>query len=150
MQQTIQLPLSDCKVAFARNLKGFYVNDGCAVFNAPRPLLGADHSCQEWCHGRFYAEVNLSGPYAVGFIEKNNQLDARLIFSVSDEELVEMLLVENRYADKYRSLAFPKRLEMLLPKVSKIQKLTYGEALALLDTARAMLAADSETAKDNQ
>lgn len=137
MNQPLQLALADCKVAFARNLPGFYVTNGCAVFNAPRPLLGKEHPCNDWCHGRFYVEVNLSDPVATVFIKRNIDLDARVVFSITDAELVEMLLVDNKYADRYRERAFEDQLEMLLPNLSNIQNLPYAEALALLDAARA-------------
>ncbi len=143
MQHDLHLILSDCKVVFARNIQGFYVSEGCAVFNAPRPLLGAEHSCTDWCHGRFYSEIDLGSPHAAAFIEKNNALDARVVVAITDAEAVEMLLVGNRYADDYREYGFEDQLEMLLPNIGDIQHLPYGEAMALLDAAKALLNADA-------
>ncbi len=142
MKHDLHPMLSNCKVVFARNLQGFYVTEGCAVFNAPRPLLGAEHSCSDWCHGRFYAEVRLSDSYSAAFVGKNIDLDARVVVAVNDAEVVEMLLMDNARADDYREYDFEDQLEMLLPKFSKIQHLPYGEAMALIDAARAILAAD--------
>jgi hypothetical protein len=149
MQSAIFLALSDCTVVFARNLEGFYVNEGTAVFNAPRPLLGGVHTCQDWCHGRHYSEVDLADPFASGYIQKNIDLDARIVFPVTDAEAVEMLLMNNRHADKYREWPFAEQLDMLLPQFSKIQHLSYGEAVGLLDAARALLtSATSELDRD--
>lgn len=123
MHPKLDLALSDCKVAFARNLKGFYVTEGYAVFNAPRPLLGSAHTCKDWCHGRHYAEVNLTDSYASAYIQKNIDLDARVVFAITDAEAVEMLLINNTYDDRYREFPFSDQLEMLLPNLSKIQNL---------------------------
>jgi hypothetical protein len=141
--------LCDSKVVFARNIQGFYVSEGCAVFNAPRPLLGATHSCTDWCHGRHYAEVNLSDSYAKAFIQKNNDLDACVVIAVTDAEVVEMLLVDNKRADDYREFAFEDQLEMLVPQLHKIQNLAYGDAVALLGAVRSFLTTDSSFAADN-
>lgn len=137
MYQPINPALADCKVAFARNLKGFYVSEGCAVFNAPRPLLGKAHTCEDWCHGRFYAEVDLTDSVSHVLIKRNIELDARVVVSVSEVDIVEMLLVDNKYEDRYRERPFDEQLEMLLPNLSKIQNLPYGEAMALLEVAQA-------------
>lgn len=134
--------LSDCKVVFARNLAGLTVNDEAVVFNGPRPLLGIPNPCTSWCHGRFYAEVNLGERYAPELIRKNNELDARVVLVATDAEVVEMLLMDNDRADAYREYSFDDQLEMLLPSLSKIQSLPYGQAIALLDAAKAMLAPD--------
>lgn len=143
MQHALHPILSDCKVVFARNLAGFYVSDGCVVFNAPRPLLGKDHGCKGWCHGRFFVEVDLSDSYAAAYIQKNNDLDARLVIPVTDAEVVEMLLMDNTRAEDYREYSFDDQLEMLLPQLSNIQSLPYGQAAGLIDAARAVLAADN-------
>ncbi|HBO2935239.1 TPA: hypothetical protein L4R50_000235 [Pseudomonas aeruginosa] len=144
MRNDLHLILSDCKVVFARSIQGFYASEGCAVFNAPRPLLGAEHSCTDWCHGRFYSEIDLSSPHAVAFIERNNALDARLVVPITDAEIVEMLLIDNAHADDYREYGFEEQLEMLLPHISDVQHLPYGEAMALLDAAQAVLKADEK------
>ena len=136
MHQALHPALSECKVAFARNLKGFYVAEGSAIFNAPRPLLGKAHPCQDWCHGRFYVEVDLSDSVAAIFIKRNIELDARLVVEVTDAEVLEMLLVDNKYAERYRERTFEDQMEMLLPNIAKVQNLPYGEAMALLDAAR--------------
>jgi len=142
MQLEIHPALIDTKVVFARNLEALTVSEGCVVFNAPRPLLGTPNACTEWCHGRFYVEVNPKESFAAAFIQKNNDLDARVVMKVTDAQVVEMLLMDNRRAEAYREYPFADQLEMLLPQIGKIQSLPYGEAVALLDAAQAVLAAD--------
>jgi hypothetical protein len=144
MQHDLHLILSDCKVVFARSIQGFSASEGCVVFNAPRPLLGAEHPCTDWCHGRFYSEIDLGSPHAAAFIEKNNGLDARVVVPITDAEAVEMLLMGTTHADDYREYEFEEQLEMLLPHIGDIQHLPYGEAMALLDAAQAMLKADAK------
>nr|WP_192963190.1 hypothetical protein [Pseudomonas fluorescens]CEK41965.1 hypothetical protein PQBR57_0012 [Pseudomonas fluorescens SBW25] len=134
--------LSTCKVVFARCLENLKVSEGCVVFNAHRPLLGAALSCSDWCHGRIYSEVNLSDAFADKFIQMNNELDARLVVQVTNDEVVEMLLMGNKYRERYQERSFEEQLEMLLPNVHKIQSLPYVEAMALLDKAQASLTAD--------
>lgn len=138
--------LSSCKVVFARSLENFKVSEGCVVFNAHRPLLGAVHPCNDWCHGRLYSEVNLSDSFADKFIQMNNELDARLVVQVTDDEVVEMLLMGNKYRERYQERSFEEQLDMLLPNFRKIQSLPYGEAMALLDSAQASLIADRSCA----
>lgn len=146
-QETFAMPLlqhhslNDCKTVFARNLKGFYVSDGCVVFNAPRPLLGREHTCQDWCHGRFYAEVEVANPYSPALIQKNNDLDARIVISITDSEAVELLLADNKYAHRYRELPFSEQVEMLIPDIQSIQNLPYADAVTRLSAARANLGA---------
>lgn len=135
--------LAETKVVFARNFTLQTVNEAAVVFNAPRPLLGASNPCTEWCHGRFYTEVVPDEPYAAAVIHKNNELDARLVLPVTDAEVVEMLLMDNDRAEAYREYPFQDQLDMLLPNIRKIQSLPYGEAIALLDAARAVLAGDA-------
>lgn len=143
MSHPIHPILFGSKAVFARSLGSFQVNPGCVVFNAPRPLIGTELRRNDWCHGRFYVEVNLSDWIASEFVKRNNELDARVVLPVSDEEVVEMLLIDNKDRERYRNLAFKDRLEMLLPKLSRIQNLPYGDAVALLDAAKAVLSADS-------
>ncbi|MFL1449293.1 hypothetical protein ACI77O_12930 [Pseudomonas tritici] len=138
MHQTIHPALADCKVVFAHNLKDFQVSDGCAVFNAPRPLLGKVHPCSEWCHGRFFTEVDLGDSFAPTYIQRNIALDARVVIAVSNADIVEMLLADNKYADRYREHSRQDQIDMLLPNLSKIQNLPYGEAMALLEIAQAV------------
>lgn len=142
MPHPLNQALFSCKVVFARSLENFKVSKDCVVFNAHRPLLGTGHPCSDWCHGRFYSEVNLSDPFADKFIQMNNELDARLVVQVTDDEVVEMLLMGNKYRERYQERSFREQLEMLLPNFRKIQSLPYGEAMFLLDTAQASLTAD--------
>ena len=74
-------------------------------------------------------------------MKQNIDLDARVVVTVTDEEVIEMLLIDNRYRDRYREFAFDQQLEMLLPNLSKIQSLQYGDALAMLDVAQAIIKA---------
>lgn len=143
MPQTIHTILADSKVIFARGDGYFPSKPERAIFNAPRPLLGTELTRNVWCHGRFYVEVNLSEPHASEFVKRNNDLDARVVISVTDQEVVEMLLIDNKYASQYRERDFESQLAMLLPNISKIQHLPYGEAVALLDAAQAVIAADT-------
>lgn len=113
MTQPINPALAKCKVVFARNLENFKINQDCVVFNAHRPLLGAEHPCTEWCHGRLYAEINLSDSFADKFIQMNNDLDARLVVLVTNDEVVEMLLVGNKYRARYKELSFEEQLGKL-------------------------------------
>lgn len=142
---TMPLPLhptlADSKVVFARGIN-IPATPGCVIFNAPRPLLGGEVHCTDWCHGRFYAEVNLADPHAAALVSQNNALDARIVVPITDEEVVELLLIDNKYRERYREHSFEDQLHMLLPNLSKIQGRSYGEALALLDTAQAVLEAD--------
>lgn len=140
MPMPIYPALADAKVVFARGLQ-LPSNPDHVIFNAPRPLLGTQLSCTDWCHGRFYAQVNLADAYATAFVKQNIGLDARVVVTVTDEEVVEMLLIDNRYRDRYREFAFEQQLEMLLPNLSKIQSLQYGDALAMLDVAQAIIKA---------
>ena len=140
MSMPVHPALADSKVVFARGLN-IPTQSGHVVFNAPRPLLGSNVGCTEWCHGRFYTQVDLADPYAAALVKQNIELDARVVVSVTDEEVVEMLLIDNRYRERYREFAFDQQLEMLLPNLSKIQNLPYGEALAMLDVAQAVLLA---------
>lgn len=134
--------LSETKAVFARNLDGLKVSDGCVVFNAPRPLLGAKNAYTEWCHGRFYVEINLTDNLASALIQKNNDLDARVVLAVTDAEVVEMLLMDNAHADAYRECTFEDQKKILLPQIGRIQSLPYPQAIALLEAAQAVLAAD--------
>lgn len=149
MALAVHPALAESKVVFARNLALQTISDAAVVFNAPRPLLGASNPCTDWCHGRFYAEVVPSEPYAAALIQKNNELDARLVLTVTDAEVVEMLLMDNDRAEAYREYSFQDQLDMLLPNMRKIQSLSYGEAIALLDAARALLAADTALAGES-
>lgn len=142
MTHELNPALANCKVVFARNLSDLKINQGCVVFNAPRPLLGADLPYNDWCHGRFYAEVNLADSYAATLIQRNCDLDARIVVPVTNAEVVEMLLIDNKYAERYREHSFEEQLEMLLPKLTGIQNLPYAEAMAMLDVAQACLEAD--------
>lgn len=142
MKHQINPALANCKVVFARNLENLAVSQGCVVFNAHRPLLGAEHPCKEWCHGRIYAEVNLADSFASKFIQMNNDLDARLVVPVTDDEVVEMLLVGSKYRERYDEHSIEEKLEMLLPNLNKIQSLPYGAAMALLDAAQAAITTD--------
>jgi hypothetical protein len=143
MTQELFLSLSHCRVVFALNHKRFPVRQGTVLFNAPRPLVGQEHPCQEWCHGRHYAEVDMTDPYASHLVQKNINLDARIVLDVNDAEVVEMLLIGNRYADRYREFPFDERLVMLLPLLRKIQHLEYGDAHGLLEAAKAGIQANA-------
>lgn len=143
MPQPLSNLLQDAKVVFTRGFADLPHTPDRVIFNAPRPLLGAEVPCREWCHGRFYSEVDPSEMNAQAIIKQNNDLDARVVVNVTDQELVEMLLMESRYREKYRALPFDDQLEMLLPKLPKIQGLDYGIAMAMLDTAQASVGARS-------
>lgn len=135
--------LADSKAVFARGLNLYPSTPDAAVFNAPRPLLGAELPRNDWLHGRFFVEVNLADLNASEIVKRNNELDARLVISCTDAELIEMMLIGNKYRERYRECAFADQMSMLLPNLSKIQSLPYGEAVSLLDAAQALITADS-------
>ncbi len=134
---TFNESLEGCKVVFTTALFDIEVDDKSALFNAPRPLLGKANPCTNWCYGRFYSEVDLASEFAASFIKQNNDLDARLVVRITEKQAVELALVNNKYADRYRELPFAEQLELLSPRLSKLQHLPYLDAVALLNIIQA-------------
>lgn len=84
--------------------KTFDVPENWIVMNAPRPLLGHQtFSNGPFLSGRYYAAIDPCDSMASIYIEKNRQLDARVVIQASKAVQVEMALVELKYAEQYRS-----------------------------------------------
>lgn len=125
--------LSNCKAVFTTNAKIAAKNSGHVLFNAPRPLLGTESDCTEWCHGRHYAEINPDeSSYILQFIQKNIDLDARVVITLTEEQAIDLALLDSPYAARYRLYPHDEQLKMLSHKLDKLQHTPLADALCML------------------
>jgi hypothetical protein len=105
----------------------FNVPDGWLVMNAARPLVGNETLQGESVVGQFYALIDPADYMAEKFVEKNEQLDARLLVKVPMEVQCEMALVDNKFRDAYLQMDVRKRFEQLRSQLAKFEGLQFGE-----------------------
>ena len=109
------------------------------VMNAPRPLLGTKTlDGGPFLSGRFYAAIDPAESAAKSFVEQNVKLDARVVLQeIAPELQVEMALVDNKYADTYRSdFQGDELFDVLLPQINSLQDKTVAELEAVIARAR--------------
>lgn len=115
------------------------VPDGWIVMNAPRPLLGTKTlEGGPFMSGRFYAAIDPADSMAAGFVAENIKLDARVVLQgISTELQIEMALVDNQYADTYRSdFQGDELLDALATQINNLQDKTVAELESIIARAK--------------
>lgn len=115
------------------------VPDGWIVMNAPRPLLGTKTlEGGPFMSGRFYAAIDPADSMAAGFVAENIKLDARVVLQgISTELQIEMALVDNKYADTYRSdFQGDELLDALATQINDLQDKTVAELESIIARAK--------------
>jgi predicted RNA methylase len=117
--------------------------DGWVVMNAPRPLLGTKVlEGGDFLSGRFYAAIDPNDSLALEYAKRNDDLAARVVFVASRDEQVAMATATSEYRDRYFSeMDSDERYEAARGLIRRLHDHTFAEARALLEGARAFLAA---------
>lgn len=103
------------------------VSEGWVVMNAPRPLVGNETMSGDFLTGRFYAAIDPADYMADKFVEKNRELDARLVVVVSKDTQMEMAMAGNKYRNQYLEMDTDKRWEQLSWQLEKLRDVPFGE-----------------------
>ena len=122
------------------------------VMNAPRPLLGTKTlEGGPFLSGRFYAAIDPADSMAATFLAENVKLDARVVLQGIGEDLqIEMALVDNKYADRYRDEYKGDELfDILSPQINKLQDKTVADLEAIIARARGGAGSGSSVAAPN-
>ena len=108
------------------------------IMNAPRPLLGTKTlEGGPFMSGRFYAAIDPADSMAAALVAENIKLDARVVLQgISTELQIEMALVDNEYADTYRSdFQGDELLDALATQINNLQDKTAGELESIIARA---------------
>jgi N12 class adenine-specific DNA methylase/predicted RNA methylase len=111
------------------------IQDGWIVMNAPRPLRGNETFNGEFVSGRFYSVIDPDDLMAEKYVEKNLELDARLLVAIPRDLQMEMAMHGSNYRDRYMEVDADQRYEMLSSSLNKLRDMPYGELTELLSKA---------------
>ncbi len=125
--------LQTLTVQFSITVPPSAIPDGHVLMNAPRPLIGKQIGLDEHNHGRFYALIDLADEAAPRILQMNRDLDARLIIPATKDELVDLALLNNKYADRWREVETDDLYSEVSHLVSKIQRIPFSQAVDMFE-----------------
>jgi hypothetical protein len=128
-------------VYFTFNVPAQSIPAGHILVNAPRPLFGKQVGLDSLNHGRYYALIDLNDEYSSDLLLRNQYLDARIVIPASKDELVDLVLLNNKYADRYRALETEDLFSEVSHLIEKIQGLPYQTASGMLTQIKQCLTA---------
>ncbi|MAG68531.1 MAG: hypothetical protein CMK74_22070 [Pseudomonadales bacterium] len=123
-------------VQFSLNIPAESIPAGHILMNAPRPLFGKQVGLDSLNHGRYYALLEISNDESTGHMMRNSLLDARIVVPVKKADLVNLALLDHRYADQYRELETSDLFAELSHLINKLQGISYERAKQMLERTR--------------
>lgn len=129
----INQTLEALAVQFSLNVPAEAIPAGHILMNAPRPLFGSPVGLNSLNHGRYYALLDLENPQSLDLMLRNSQLDARVIVPVSKDDLVNLVLLDHRHADRYRELETDDLFSEVSHLVNKLQCISFERAKQMLE-----------------
>ncbi|WGK63422.1 hypothetical protein QAO71_17930 (plasmid) [Halopseudomonas sp. SMJS2] len=123
-------------VQFSLNVPAESIPAEHILMNAPRPLFGKQVGLDNLNHGRYYALLDLGIAESADLMLRNSHLHARVVVPVSKDDLVDLVLLDHRHADRYRELETCDLFSEVSHLVDKLQCISYERARAMLARTR--------------
>lgn len=117
------------------------------LMNAARPLMGHKTLGNgPFLAGRYYAAIDPGDSMASRYVEANSKLDGHAVVMADEQEQVDLILWEDKYASRYREdFAGDELFKVLGGRVKELNQLSFGELVARQVLVRAALgSADQE------
>lgn len=105
--------------------------DGWLIMCGMRPLLGDEHAQGEAINGRHWVAIDPSNVILDKIVGNNDDLKARIVLMLPRETIIDMVLLDGKYADAYRERIAEEGIEAvynaLNNRISKIEGLPFKE-----------------------